>query len=37
LREELLEPTRRTLARSDTGDLTKLTITDLEKRFLHAS
>lgn len=37
LREELPEPTRRTLARSDTGDLTKLTIADLEKRFLHAS
>ena len=37
LREELPEPTRRTLARSDAGDLTKLTIADLEKRFLHAS
>lgn len=34
LQEELPEPTRRCLSRSETGDLTKIPLADLEKRFL---
>lgn len=37
LREALADPTRRALTRSETGDLTKLPVADLEKRFLAAS
>ena len=37
LREALPDPTRRALTRSETGDLTKLPVADLEKRFFAAS
>jgi hypothetical protein len=37
LRDALSEATRRVLAHSETGDLTKLPVADLEKRFIAAS